>query len=74
MSRNSLSFLTSYFLIIPLDGGSSDVAYDNDAEERYRRCVDGLAKMREEAADDVLLRPELQRRSRSSFGGGGEGT
>ena len=52
--------LLPYFLIIPLDGGSSDVAYDdNDAEERYRRCFDGLAKMREEAADDVLLRPEL---------------
>ena len=46
--------------IIPSDGGSSDVAYDDDdAEERYRRCVDGLAKMREEAADDVTLRPEL---------------
>ena len=39
---------------------NSVVAYDNDAaEERYHRCVDGLAKMREDAADDVLLRPEL---------------
>ena len=38
----------------------NDVAYDDDdAEERYRCCVDGLAKMREEAADDVLLMPEL---------------
>ena len=59
MSRYSLSFLIAYVLTIPSDGGSSDVAYDDDAEERYRRCVDGPAKMREEAADDLLLRPDL---------------
>ena len=58
--------------VIPSDGRSIDVAYDDDdAEERYCRCVDGLAKMGEEAADDVLLRPEMQRRRRSSFGWGG---
>ena len=45
---------------------------DDDAEKRYRRYVDGLTKMREEAADDVLQRPELKNRRRSSFCGEGE--
>ena len=32
---------------------------DDNAEEQYRHCVDGLANMREEAANDVLMRPEI---------------
>ena len=54
-SVEELTFIP-YFLF----SYNSVVAYDdNAAEERYRRCVDGLAKVREEATNDVLLRPEL---------------